>query len=666
MREQKKSTWTSRKSDLFLTMATLVVFAVASPLTADESPFLVKDINASGSSAPTEFVTVGDFTFFAADNGVNGVELWKTDGTAGGTVLVKDICPGSCGSAVSMLTAAGSTLFFVADDGSHGAELWKSNGTAAGTEMVRDLRAGNDSPVPSWLTAVGSTVFFSAHDGQTGTELWKSDGTFNGTVLVKDVEPGGFGSGPGPLVAVGNTLFFVATTSPYTRGRELWTSNGTEAGTFMVKDINPVDSSFPSELTAVGSLLFFSARDGKGYELWKSNGTTAGTARVKDINPAYLDSFPSELTDVDGTLFFLADDGSTGRELWKSDGTESGTVRVKDLVGGTGSPGANLLTAAGGVLLFAADDGWVGEELWRSNGTDAGTYLVRDINPGAPSTVFSQLAGIGGTLCFAADDGLHGNELWQSDGTFQGTDIVEDLVLGPSGSDPSEPSGGGSFVFFAADDGQTGRELWALPVGGPGGEPAVGFTKQFQDDSVLVGSGGHTFTLVVSNSGDAAAEQVRVTDLVDSRITVDNVSPASRCNASSGQSIDCLFPSLAPSASETVTVTYSVAASVPPVLGVLNQANASFSGGPSVAASDTVDLLGSCQGLPLELDLSPLTVTNDYLAEACVSISVGPDAHVMKNGDASFVAGDVVILTNDFVVESGGSLTVTISPMALP
>ncbi|BBH39037.1 hypothetical protein myaer102_15570 [Microcystis viridis NIES-102] len=57
-------------------------------------PFLVKDIN-PGSSNPYDLTAVGNTLFFAASDGVNGRELWKSDGTAAGTVLVKDINPGS-------------------------------------------------------------------------------------------------------------------------------------------------------------------------------------------------------------------------------------------------------------------------------------------------------------------------------------------------------------------------------------------------------------------------------------------------------------------------------------------------------------------------------------------------------------------------------------------
>ena len=43
-------------------------------------------------------VAIGSTAYFTADDGVHGEELWKSDGTAAGTVLVKDINPGSAGS----------------------------------------------------------------------------------------------------------------------------------------------------------------------------------------------------------------------------------------------------------------------------------------------------------------------------------------------------------------------------------------------------------------------------------------------------------------------------------------------------------------------------------------------------------------------------------------
>jgi ELWxxDGT repeat protein len=170
---------------------------------------------------------VGNTLFFRADNEVNGSELWKSDGTAAGTVLVKDIRPGSS-SSPSNLTAVGNTLFFSANNGVNGEELWKSDGTAAGTVLVKDISPGSSSSFPRNLTAVGNTLFFSAFDSVNGYELWKSDGTAAGTVLVKDISPGSSSSFPSNLTAVGNTLFFRADDG--VNGRELWALNvGTPA-----------------------------------------------------------------------------------------------------------------------------------------------------------------------------------------------------------------------------------------------------------------------------------------------------------------------------------------------------------------------------------------------------------------------------------------------------
>ena len=76
--------------------------------------------------------------------------------------MVKDIDPGATGSIPSYLTNVNGTLFFTANDGTHGYELWKSDGTAAGTVMVKDIDPGSVGSTPNHLTAVGSTLFFSA------------------------------------------------------------------------------------------------------------------------------------------------------------------------------------------------------------------------------------------------------------------------------------------------------------------------------------------------------------------------------------------------------------------------------------------------------------------------------------------------------------------------
>ena len=56
--------------------------------------------------------------------------------------------PGAASSYPSGLTDVGGTLFFTADDGSHGTELWKSDGTAAGTVLVKDIRPGAGGSYP--------------------------------------------------------------------------------------------------------------------------------------------------------------------------------------------------------------------------------------------------------------------------------------------------------------------------------------------------------------------------------------------------------------------------------------------------------------------------------------------------------------------------------------
>lgn len=278
-----------------------------------------------------DLTVVGGTLFFVRNNAASGWELWKSNGTAAGTVLVKDINPGAASSDPANLTAVGNTLYFTADNGVNGRELWKSDGTEAGTTLVVDILPGSESAFPQnsgFLTNIDGTLYFSATDGR-GVEPWRSNGTAAGTVMVADINPGAEGSYPVHFTAWMGHVAFVAATGQ--TGYEVWHSDGSAAGTQLVRDINsgPADS-YPDSLTAIGARLYFSADNGQsGRELWASDGTAEGTRLVADIYPGSLGSTPTALTRVGCTLYFSANNGVHGHELWKLQ--PSGTKRCLDL-----------------------------------------------------------------------------------------------------------------------------------------------------------------------------------------------------------------------------------------------------------------------------------------------------------------------------------------------
>ncbi len=258
--------------------------------------------------------------YYAYNDGVHGSELWKV-GIDSGAVMVADVNTGGPSSNPSGLTVYNGVLYFSATDGNsssdHKTELWRSDGTAAGTWMVKDINPGNHDSNPAEFKVVNGILYFAAMDGNSahdhGNELWRTDGTAAGTWMVSDISSGKGDSNPSHLTDVNGTLFFSANDGG--SGTELWKSDGTAAGTVMVADINPGNKdSNPSYLTNVNGTLFFGATDGAsnhGTELWKSDGTAAGTVMVADINPGNQDGNPSYLTNVNGTLFFSATDGAS-------------------------------------------------------------------------------------------------------------------------------------------------------------------------------------------------------------------------------------------------------------------------------------------------------------------------------------------------------------------
>jgi len=425
--------------------------------TADGT-YMIKDVYAgSSSSSPARLTAVGGTLFFTATDGVNGTELWKTNGTAAGTQMVRDLTAGSTGSTFSATAAAGGYLYFVYTDAATGVELWRSDGTSGGTTIVQDIVAGSGSSSPANLLGIGNTLYFTAADSTAGTEVWKTNTATGATAMLADINPGTTGSSPTLLTNVNGTLFFRATDS---QGAELWKSDGTT--TVRVADIySGSTGSTPSNLVAAGNTLFFTATtSAAGAELWKSDGTSGGTVLVKDLRPGTSGGSYASLATAGGRLFFRGSIDGNDRELWTSDGSTAGTVQVLDIATNTVSSNPNTFVAYNGKLYFLATTSTTGTELWMSDGTAAGTALLKDINAGTASPGITTLRVAGGKLYFNATNGSTGAELWSSDGTTAGTAMIKDINPGTTGSTPANFVDVGGTVYFTANDGTNGTELW--------------------------------------------------------------------------------------------------------------------------------------------------------------------------------------------------------------
>jgi ELWxxDGT repeat protein len=582
---------------------------------------LVADINPGPSGSGPQYLTnINGTLFFAANDGVHGDELWKSNGTAAGTVMVKDINPGPGSSYPQYLTNVNGELFFQATDGTHGYELWESNGTAAGTVMVKDINPGVGSSFPKYLTNVNGELFFQATDGTHGYELWQSNGTAAGTVMVKDINPGIAGSYPKNLTNVNGTLFFSANDGA--DGYELWESSGTAAGTFMVKDINSgSDGSYPKYLTNVNGTLFFSANDGvHGYQLWECNGTAAGTMMVADINPS-AGSYPKYLTNVNGTLFFSANDGTHGYELWESNGTAAGTFMVKDIHPGAAGSYPQYLTNFNGTLFFQATDGTHGYELWQSDGASGGTQMVKDINPGPASSYPQYLTNANGTLFFAANDGVDGFELWQSDGTADGTALAAQIAPGSGSGNPNQLTVIGNSLFFVATDPTHGAELWEFNIG----SPVV--TLQPVNQMVDIGTTATFTTSAVGNpvptvqwqvSADGGATWTNISGATSTTLTLTNVT-----QSQSGDEYEAVFTNnlgTATSNPATLTLDTPPAITLQPVSETVNAGKtATFVAAASGTPAPTVQWQVSADGGISWTDVSGATFKTLTFNKAAVA-----------------------------------------------
>jgi ELWxxDGT repeat protein len=287
-------------------------------MTARTAPMLLMAVFAHGQTLSyvpnhsTDFASVGSVNFFAASDALHGVELWRSDGTAGGTYRISDIAAGPSGSNPQNLTAVNGLVFFAANDGVSGIELWCSDGSSEGTRLVSDINPGAGSSSPQQLIGYAGYLYFFASNGAGSPALWRSDGTAAGTIPVSNLG----GSTPLQMSVVGSTLQIL--TNDTSAGYENWISDGTAAGTVLASPTPPVSATVSWTAvtsTSVGTPLMNLG----GYKIYFGASPIALTSIIDVPDPTVSSYMVPNLTP--GTLYFAV-------TAYTSDGVESGLSTI--------------------------------------------------------------------------------------------------------------------------------------------------------------------------------------------------------------------------------------------------------------------------------------------------------------------------------------------------
>jgi len=345
----------------------------------NEGTQLLKDINPDIQSDVSGMTIWNDKMIFSADDGIHGGEPWITDGTEINTRMIKDIVvenkniSGSKdGSEPRYFTVFNNKVFFQAGYSCAGTQLFVTDGTEEGTIMLTETGTGDRNP--SGFTEFHNKLFFSCQNNMYAAQLWVTDGTPDSTYEFKV-----FGNGYNgrlfsffPIIYKDKLYFSAAIDSI---GNELWVSDGTMSGTVLFKDINSIygQGSFIHDFTILNNNLYFIADDGiHGNELWCTNGDS--TYLVKDINPNGGGLNYSKLKVLNGKLYFDAQQHTNGPfELWVSNGTADSTLKVL-ANDSTSIIDPKLFIEWKGKIVFVA--GEYNKQLWITDGTQKNTHAI--------------------------------------------------------------------------------------------------------------------------------------------------------------------------------------------------------------------------------------------------------------------------------------------------
>jgi ELWxxDGT repeat protein len=328
-----------------------------------------------GTAYTTRFQKVsGNRIVFPATSAAAGRELWVSNGTSAGTVLLKDHMPGTgdgigvSGGPIEFVFGNGTFAVYLAQDQLLGPSLWATNGSLAGT---RHLVSFPEYGVPSPTGYLGNRILFGRNRER---ELWVTNGTAAGTVKLKT-----FGDRAIQNISRIQGMNY-ALLSVYTPllGQELWITDGTAAGTRLLRNINlreagsepgsyPGSSEYRNQgaYFRVGNRIVFPAKDDQtGRELWATQGSTATTVRIANLTPGIAGSDFWQFATLNNRLYFAAtvtEGSSRVVRPFVTDGTAAGTRKLSSTLRVSGR-----MVALHNTVVFPAYNPSFDQYIWRT------------------------------------------------------------------------------------------------------------------------------------------------------------------------------------------------------------------------------------------------------------------------------------------------------------
>ncbi|WP_224490086.1 ELWxxDGT repeat protein [Robertkochia flava] len=317
------------------------------------------------------FREMNDLTYFFGKT-IENWGLYSSDGTAKGTYLIKAF-EGSIQP--SNLFVHQNMLYFAGADSENGQELWKSDGTTVGTVMIKDIFEGRHSSSPTNFTVYNGEVYFNARDIYINIDsryLYKTDGTAEGTVLLDSIMP----EGRGYIRGVANGYLYIDDLV------QVHQTDGTPEGTtsVVIDGLNYMKGFTP---TSKGLYFYTHDYNYKHIRLYLLTSTaTDGFTMLKEFASSTTQELYA-IKEAGDYVYFAVGSGSSYSSikdaLWRTDGTSDGTIELMSAGNSQLYESGNFrgFTEYNGKLYFNAGSGG-NNAMWVTNGTKEGTSLQMD------------------------------------------------------------------------------------------------------------------------------------------------------------------------------------------------------------------------------------------------------------------------------------------------